>query len=128
MKYFLNTTTGDYWETMAPVEDAEAYLAARTPNGETSIVVDQRPCDCHDYIENVWVENQERMAIRNAEVIRATRNYRLLTEVDPIASNNLRWNELNSAQQAEWANYRTALLNVPQQGSFPAEVTWPQRP
>ena len=128
MQYFLNTTTNDYWETMVPVENVEAYLAERTPEGEASIAVDKRPCDCHDYDGDGWVENSVRMAVRNAAVIRSDRNYRLQTEVDPIASNNLRWNELTPEKQTEWANYRTALLNVPQQNTFPADVAWPERP
>ena len=60
--------------------------------------------------------------------IRARRNDILTTVVDPLVSNPLRWAELTSDKQAEWATYRTALLDVPQQAGFPADITWPTQP
>lgn len=59
---------------------------------------------------------------------RQLRNFRLETEVDPIASNALRWNALTDPQRAAWTQYRTDLLNVPQQAGFPNSVTWPTKP
>ena len=59
---------------------------------------------------------------------RANRDNILTTVVDPLVSNNLRWAELTSDKQAEWATYRTALLDVPQQTGFPQTVTWPTQP
>jgi len=49
----------------------------------------------------------------------------LLAEVDAIAGNALRWATLSAEQQAPWATYRQALLDVPQQTGFPHDVTWP---
>ncbi len=60
--------------------------------------------------------------------MRGIRDRLLAEEVDPLATNNLRWNELTDAKQAEWAQYRTDLLNVPQQAGFPNTVTWPTKP
>jgi len=45
-------------------------------------------------------------------VVRAERNNRLATEVDPIVSNPLRWNDLTTEQQDAWATYRQALLDI----------------
>ena len=59
---------------------------------------------------------------------RADRDSRLTKEVDPIVSNPLRWAELTTAKQAEWTQYRTDLLNVPDQAGFPNDITWPTKP
>jgi hypothetical protein len=60
--------------------------------------------------------------------VRATRDYILTTVVDPLASNILRWNDLTAEQQQAWADYRRALLDVPQQEGFPETVIWPTAP
>ena len=59
--------------------------------------------------------------------VRSERDGRLI-EVDAVAGNALRWADLSSDKQAEWATYRTALLNVPQQDGFPHTVAWPTQP
>jgi len=63
-----------------------------------------------------------------AAEVRAERDNRLVTEVDPIVSNALRWADLTAAKQAEWTQYRTDLLNVPDQSGFPHDITWPTKP
>ncbi len=60
--------------------------------------------------------------------VRATRDMKLATEVDPIAGNALRWSALDADTQAAWAAYRQALLDVPAQAGFPHNVTWPEVP
>jgi len=60
--------------------------------------------------------------------VRAERDNRLVAEVDPIVSNALRWADLTAAKQAEWTQYRTDLLNVPDQAGFPHDITWPTKP
>ena len=60
--------------------------------------------------------------------LRAQRDYKLSNEVDPIVTNPLRWAELTDAKQAEWTQYRTDLLNLPEQSGFPNTVTWPTKP
>lgn len=55
--------------------------------------------------------------------IRELRNYKLQTEVDPVVSNPLRWADLSPEQQQAYANYRQALLNMPEDPQFPwAEI------
>lgn len=60
--------------------------------------------------------------------VRRVRNLRLEQEVDPIVSNPLRWAEMTSEEQTTWSQYRTDLLNVPQQSGFPHNVTFPTKP
>jgi hypothetical protein len=71
--------------------------------------------------------NQVELDAALALDIRSGRDARL-TEVDAIAGNALRWAELTSSVQAEWSNYRQELLDVPQQDSFPNNITWPIKP
>jgi len=65
---------------------------------------------------------------RTAEIVRFQRDSTLKYEVDPIVTNPLRWAELTTEKQNEWATYRTDLLNVPQQEGFPNTITWPTKP
>ena len=60
--------------------------------------------------------------------VRAERDMKLATEVDPIAGNTLRWAALTAEQQQAWADYRQALLDIPQQDGFPHDVVWPTKP
>lgn len=60
--------------------------------------------------------------------IRSQRDAKLRDEVDPVVSNPLRWADMTAEQQQAWADYRTALLDVPQQAGFPHDITWPSKP
>jgi hypothetical protein len=71
---------------------------------------------------------QAELDAQAAKAIRAERDMKLVTEVDPIAGNTLRWADLTVQQQQEWATYRQALLDVPQQAGFPHDVVWPVKP
>jgi len=71
---------------------------------------------------------QDELDAEAAMNVRGQRDYLLETKVDPIAGNALRWNDLTDAQRAAWTQYRTDLLNVPQQSGFPNNVTWPTKP
>ena len=69
----------------------------------------------------------EELAATAAAQVRSQRD-QLLLEVDAFVGNPLRWAALSSDKQAEWATYRTALLDVPQQAGFPDTITWPTAP
>ena len=71
---------------------------------------------------------QEAPEVIAASGIRYERDMKLVNEVDPIAGNTLRWNALTAGQQQAWADYRQALLDVPQQDGFPNNVVWPDKP
>ena len=63
-----------------------------------------------------------------AKAVRAERDHKLASEVDPIVSNPLRWADLIAEKQAEWATYRRALLDITAQAGFPHSVVWPIKP
>jgi len=71
---------------------------------------------------------QAELDAETADQVRSDRDYKLLIEVDPLVTNPLRWAELTSDKQTEWSQYRTDLLNVPQQSGFPNTITWPTKP
>jgi hypothetical protein len=71
---------------------------------------------------------QEELDAKLAVSLRFERDQKLVEEVDPIVTNPLRWAELTDAKQAEWTQYRTDLLNLPDQAGFPNTVTWPTKP
>ena len=60
--------------------------------------------------------------------VRTNRDILLETEVDPVVTNPLRWEDLSTDKQNEWKKYRTDLLDVPQQSGFPYDVTFPTKP
>jgi hypothetical protein len=63
-----------------------------------------------------------------ADAVRAERDYKLASEVDPIVSNPLRWADLTAEKQTEWASYRRAMLDITAQSGFPHSVVWPTKP
>lgn len=71
---------------------------------------------------------QEARDARLASEQRSVRDNMLQSEVDSIVSNPLRWAALTTEKQNEWAQYRTDLLNVPQQSGFPNSISWPTKP
>ena len=99
-----------------------------------------------DFDEDTTINNDEVMALigtdftafvapTQAELdastsaqVRSERDNILVTVVDPLVSNPLRWADLTSDKQAEWSQYRTDLLGVPQQDGFPTNITWPTKP
>jgi len=71
---------------------------------------------------------QEELDAELSAELRSERDQKLAQEVDPIITNPLRWAELTEVKQAEWTQYRTDLLNLPDQVGFPNTVTWPTKP
>ena len=67
---------------------------------------------------------QDELDAALAAQVRSERDL-LLSVVDVVVSNPLRWASLASDKQTEWAAYRQALLDVPQQSGFPGTVSWP---
>ena len=64
----------------------------------------------------------------NAASIRSERNGILAGFVDPIVTNPMRWAALTAVEQVEVTQYRTDLLNITEQATFPTSVIWPTRP
>jgi len=63
-----------------------------------------------------------------AKAVREERDLKLSKEVDPIAGNILRWEDLSTEAKSSLSAYRLALLDVPQQDGFPNDVVWPTKP
>lgn len=80
-----------------------------------------------DYAAYVPPTSEEIIARQVAEA-RDERDRQLRQNVDPMVSNSLRWNDLTDEQRTMWTEYRTALLNVPQQSGFPQNINWPTIP
>lgn len=125
MKSFFVPSDGSYFVEIS--EPSEKFLEEH-PRPEGAIEVDERPEEYYDYVDGSWVENADRKLSVLSSRARMERDSKLFSEVDPIASNNLRWAELTSEKQAEWTQYRTDLLNVPQQSGFPTTINWPTKP
>lgn len=64
---------------------------------------------------------------QKASTIRQQRDY-LLSELDVVVSNPLRYAEFSEEEKSQIAVYRQALLDVPQQDGFPDSVDWPAKP
>ena len=83
----------------------------------------QKPSNQH-----VWnTDNKNWMLDLNllATKERTCRN-QLLSQLDRV--NPVWYATLTAEQQAELAVYRQALLDVPQQADFPANIAWPTKP
>lgn len=80
-----------------------------------------------DFITYV-APTQEELDADMAELVRLERDNILVTEVDPLVTNPLRWNDLPSEKRDEWAAFRRDLLNVPEQSGFPYNIVWPTKP
>ena len=71
---------------------------------------------------------QEELDAIAAKRVRKQRDFILATQVDPLISNPLRWGDMTAERQQAWADYRRALLDIPQQPGFPNDVVWPILP
>lgn len=80
-----------------------------------------------DYAAYVPPTSEEIIAQQVAQA-RDERDRQLRQNVDPMVSNSLRWNDLTDEQRTMWQEYRTGLLNVPQQSGFPQNIDWPTIP
>lgn len=52
----------------------------------------------------------------------------LLSEMDVVISNPLRWGAFSPEKQQQYGIYRQELLAVPQQAGFPDNIVWPTTP
>jgi hypothetical protein len=101
------------------------------PNDSASLIDTQQLFDLIESNGDVAAyvpPTQEELDERAAAQVRAERDTILVNDVDPLVTNPLRWDALTESQQQAWRDYRTALLNVPQQEGFPNNVTWPTAP
>jgi hypothetical protein len=119
---FFHPVTG-YWQT---ISTPSAEILAAYPEG--TIEVPLQPSNLHTWSGSAWVSpSQDQVDAAQAVVVRATRDSILANTVDPLVSNPLRWDGMTAEQQAAWAAYRQALLDIPQQSGFPHNVIWPNK-
>ena len=122
-KGFYHPSVG-YWQTLTDPSDE---IRATYPTGTVETPI--QPSPIHVWGGGDWQEPaQEVKDAYAAERVRVERDYLLLANVDPIATNALRWASLSDEQRQAWAAYRQALLDVPAQAGFPHNVTWPSKP
>jgi hypothetical protein len=74
-----------------------------------------------DWVTHSWQLNESGASLQG----RSQRD-QLLSAVDQI--NPVWYASLTTEQQQELARYRQALLDVPQQLGFPAQLEWPAKP
>jgi hypothetical protein len=123
-KYFINAN-GDYFETVVVPTDAQ--IATHIQNGAKQVT--KRPSHLYTYSNGSWVAPSTEVLNESlASEIRSQRDFLLSSEVDKTVSNPLRWADMSEETQAEWVAYRRALLDITDQGTFPASVTWPTKP
>ena len=79
------------------------------------------PYDDWDSVNNQWVINTQRQLEGLTFEAREKRD-QLLTEMDAVVSNPLRWASFSEVKKQEWMDYRQALLDVPQQANFPFNI------
>ena len=126
--YFYNESTGEIvsenYGTEPVIGEGEwvgfSYLSSENPKelGHHKVNLDTT--------EIVFDQNLKDTQV--GKEVREKRDLLLSGVVDPIVTNPLRWDALTDAKQAEWTQYRTDLLNLPDQSGFPNTVTWPTKP
>ena len=122
-KGFFHPDRG-YWQTLS---DPSESIRATYPDGTVDVAL--QPSPLHKMIDGEWVApTQAELDAAAAATVRMKRDALLAGEVDPVATNALRWAAMTDAQRQAWSDYRQALLNVPQQAGFPHNVTWPSKP
>ena len=122
-KGFYHSSRG-YWQTNS---DPSETVRMEYPSG--TIEVPLQPSDKHTFNGTEWVApTQAELDAGLAASLRFERDQKLAYEVDPLVTNPLRWSELTDTKQAEWTQYRTDLLNLPDQSGFPNTVSWPTKP
>lgn len=108
------------------LEEGLAYVCHKDDNVDTGKYV-WEVCSKEPKFISPWLPPPEISDELKAEYSRRVRDS-LLSEIDQIATNPMRWNELSSIDQNAVAQYRNDLKNVPQQATFPKSINWPQAP
>jgi hypothetical protein len=113
-KGFYHASVG-YWQT---ISEPPADVRASYPVG--TIEVPLIPGPGYTFNGSSWVEpTVEWKTNTAADMVRSERKFRLVRQVDPIASNTLRWNALSTEQQEQLSTYRQELLDMTAKPGFP---------
>lgn len=103
-----------------PEKGYRQYIGKKPPLSDGWVEVPLKPIGEYDWNGKSWVQKEPDLT-RLASEARNKRNALLL------ASD---WTQVADApvDQAAWAKYRQDLRDIPEQGSFPYQVTWPEKP
>lgn len=117
----------------------EGYVKVNTipfPNGETDDYQYRYEIGLPIFVDGEWIETYDKIELTQEEkniqeiylknFLRKKRNT-LLSESDTFVVID-KWEDMTSEKKQEWKNYRHLLRNVPQQESFPYNVSWPIKP
>jgi hypothetical protein len=107
-----------------PLEEGVTYVCHPDDNVETGRFVWETCSKVDPRFIAPYLPAPAPSTTQLSESARSVRNG-LLSEIDSIATNPMRWGDLSSDQQNQVAQYRNALKNVPQQSGFPHSVEWP---
>jgi hypothetical protein len=111
--------------TVGVIEGSYNARTNRVVNGQVEPLPDN-PSDPSRYYEFDHVSGAWQLNLDISQVLsRVTRN-KLLSDIDRI--NPIWFASFTTEQQAELIAYRQALLAVPQQPGFPAQLEWPAKP
>lgn len=131
MKYYKNTNTGEVYAYEQSDIDKVEQINAGNAEGINPVFFKIRDnlANCTEMTPDEIEEhlNPTPTLEQLADEARAKRDG-LLRELDAIVSNPLRWNDFTEEEQQVLADYRQALLDVPQQKGFPKNVIFPKRP
>ena len=110
------------------VDEAGNYIGgygdgAVPPAGSVEVFVSP-PHGSATWDGTVWFFSDEAAA----SIVRMERDLLLVSVVDVVSLNPLRWNSLSPAEQEAFSTYRKALLDIPTQSGFPHQVVWPNKP
>lgn len=121
---YLIDENGTYYEAITELSEDEI---AALPDG--SLVVEKRPQYFYQWNreDSIWDYDYDIHLKVETEESRNQRD-RLLAELDSLVGNPLRFASYTDQQKVDLANYRQALLDVPQQSGFPLDVVWPIKP
>lgn len=113
-----------YWQTLSEPSDE---IRATYPSGTKEVSL--QPSPLHKYSGTKWVApTQQEKYDYEAGVVRSERDWKLKYKIDPVVTNPLRWGSMSAEEQQLWADYRQALLDIPEQEGFPFTVVWPTEP
>lgn len=108
-----------------PVDEGVTYVCHSNDDAVTGKYVWEK-CSTAENI-SPWLPPPEPTLEEKIDFARRIRN-QLIAEIDPIATNPMRWNDLNSDEQNQVSQYRNNLRNLPQQSGFPDTIQWPAAP
>ena len=109
----LTYIVGNYNADQYYIKNGQAVTKPVKPNDHSFYVF--------DYADKNWTVDSVTMQRH----MRSSRD-EMLSQVDRV--NPVRYATLTNQQQTELAQYRQALLDVPQQINFPTDVSWPAKP